>query len=565
MPYVYRVLLFSMVTNLLVLAPSWYMLEVYERVVNSQNLLTLFMLTLLVIGCYLVLELLEWVRSMVMHEGSEVFDRRLRERLFNTMFNARLRSIPVGNAAQALGDMRAIRDFLPSQAFLSILDSPLALLVLSLIFLIHPFLGWFALGGAVVQFIIGFFNEERIREPLMAANRNAMGAQMYAGGVLRNAQVIESMGMLGLLRERWLKLQRDFLDEQAAASDSAGTNAAFSKLAQMLLSSLILGLGCWLTLKGELPASGMIVASILGGRVLSPLVQIIANWRNISNVRESYTRLGNMLASFPAPEPAMPLPAPKGQLSVEAAVASAPGSQIPILKGISFRVMPGDSVAVVGPSGSGKTTLARLLVGVWPPASGKVRLDGSDVHGWDKEELGPHVGYLPQSLELFEGSVAENIARFGVLDDERVQDACRMVGLDALIDSLPDGYATQIGSEGAYLSGGQRQRVALARAVYGMPMFVVLDEPNSNLDEDGDAALLDTLKALKANGTTVIVMTHRVNLLSAIGHMLVLVDGQLRHFGPRDEVLAALQPKPPAATASGPGNGAVAVKGGAPV
>ena len=540
-PWIIRALLFSLVTNILVLTPSVYMLEVYDRVVNSRNHQTLVMLTLLVVGLYVMLEALEWVRSGIMREAARAFDERLRRRVFDTAFAARLKNLPVGSAAQMTGDLRTIREVTAAQVTLSFMDAPLALLVLVILFLMHPLLGWFSVIGAVIQVVIGFFNERRVKEPMMLASRASTASQMYAGSVLRNAQVIRSMGMLGNMRQRWLKRQREFLASQADASDAAGANASLSKLVQSLLSSSLLGIGCWLTLQGELGGSGMIVGSILGGKVLSPLVQIIANWRQVESAREAFVRLDGMLKTFPEEEQKMPLPPPKGALSVEGVIAGAPGSQLQILKGVSFRVAPGDSIAVVGPSASGKTTLARLLTGIWSPMSGKVRLDGSDIFAWNKEELGPHVGYLPQSVELFDGTIAENVARFGEPDAAKVQTACRMVGLAEFIATLPKGYDTPIGEDGAFLSGGQRQRVALARAIYGMPRFVVLDEPNSNLDTDGDAALIDTLQQLKTAGTTVIVMTHRMNVLSVVGFMLVLIDGQIKQFGPRDQVLAALQ------------------------
>lgn len=571
-PWIVRVLLFSIVTNILVLTPSGYMLEVYDRVVNSRNHQTLLMLTLLVVGLYIMLEALEWVRSGVMREAARAFDERLRRRVFDTAFAARLKNLPVGNAAQMTGDLRTIREAIGAHVTLSFMDAPLALLVLVILFLMHPLLGWFSVIGAVIQVVIGVINERRIKEPMMLASRGSTASQMYAGSVLRNAQVIRSMGMLGNMRQRWLKRQREFIASQADASDTAGANASLSKLVQSLLGSSLLGIGCWLTLEGNLGGSGMIVGSILGGKVLSPLVQIIANWRQVESAREAFVRLDSMLKAFPAEEKKMPLPPPKGALSVEGVIAGAPGSQAQILKGIAFRVAPGDSLAVVGPSASGKTTLARLLTGVWSPMSGKVRLDGSDIYSWNKEELGPHVGYLPQAVELFDGTIAENVARFGDPDLQKVQDACRMVGLEAFIATLPDGYDTPVGDDGAFLSGGQRQRVALARAIYGMPRFVVLDEPNSNLDTDGDAALIRTLRELKAAGTTVIVMTHRMNVLSVVEYMLVLIDGQIKQFGPRDQVLSALRgeqpPKPPSASKPQPqppkGVSLEPVKGGPP-
>lgn len=544
-PALQQTFIFSVFVNVLVLAPSAYMMEVYDRVVNSRNYTTLFMLTILVIAVYVLLEALEWVRRQVMNDAGVEFDKGIRQRVFDSIFSARLQS---GQAvgAQPLRDLKVIREFLPSQAMLAVIDVPLALLVLILIFLMNPILGWFSVGGALVQFVIGVVNERRIREPLMAAGRSSISAQTYADGVIRNAQVIESMGMLGNIHKRWMSRQEEFLLQQAEASDHAGTNAALSKLVQSLLSSLLLGMGCWLTLKGELHGSGMIVASILGGRVLAPLVQIISSWRQVEGAFESFTRLEMLLKEFPVHEKGMALPAPNGMLAVEAVIAGAPRSPIHILKGINFRVPPGGSVAVVGPSASGKTTLARLLVGIWPAMQGKVRLDGNDIYQWDKEELGQYIGYLPQNVELFEGTIAENVARFGEPDAEKVREACNMVGIDGFIEQLPKGYDTQIGDDGSFLSGGERQRVALARAVYDMPKFVVLDEPNASLDDAGDAALLNAIKLLRAKGTTVIVMTHRLNILGAMEHMLVLVDGQVQRFGTCQEVLEALK-SPPAA------------------
>ena len=549
-PFVKQTFYFSLVVNVLVLAPSAYMMEVYDRVVNSRSHTTLLMLTILVIGIYLLLEAVEWVRHQLMQDAGMELDKKLREHVFDAIFNARVQNIPAG--AIALRDMKLLREFLPSQALLAIIDTPLALLVLVILFMMAPALGWFAVAGALVQFAIGVINERRIREPLLAANRSAIGAQNYADGVIRNAQVIESMGMLPHIHKRWMSRQQEFLLQQAEASDHAGTNTALSRLVQSLLGSLLLGMGCWLTLKGDLHGSGMIVASILGGRVLAPLVQIIGGWRQIEGAIDSYHRLESFLKEFPLPDKRMALPAPTGSLSVEGVFAGAPRSPVQILKGVNFRVAPGGSLAIVGPSASGKTTLARLLVGIWPAMQGKVRLDGNDIYQWDKEEVGQHIGYLPQNVELFEGTIAENVARFGDPDPEKVSEACRMVGLHDFIEQLPGRYNTQIGDEGSFLSGGERQRVALARAIYDMPSFVVLDEPNASLDDAGDAALLNTVRLLRAKGTTVIVITHRLNILGAIEHMLVLVEGQVQRFGTCQEVMEALQtPKtPPAAKPS---------------
>ena len=557
-PYFKQAALFSLFASLLVLAPSGYMLEVYDRVVNSRSHMTLAMLTVLVLFAYVVMEVLEWVRSEVMHEASLAFDKRLSGRIFAAIFEANLKRLP-GGTAQPMNDFRTVRDFLHAPVLLALMEAPVSLVFLVLIFMISPVLGWSAVVAAIVQTFVGWLNERSTQAPLLAANRSAIAAQQYADGTLRNAQVIESMGMLRDIHSRWVDKQREFLGLQAKASDHAGFYQAISKFLQNLVSSMLLGLGAWLLLRNELNggAAYMIVGSILGGRVLAPLIQIVAQWQAVINVRDAYSRLENLLVQVPKRPQGMPLPAPQGHLLVEGLVAGAPGAPAPILKGVSFALQPGEVLAVVGPSASGKTTLARMLVGLWPAANGKVRLDGADVHTWDKNELGPHMGYLPQGVELFDGSVAENIARFGEMDQAKVEAAARSVGLHEFILALPKGYDNPVGQEGAMLSGGQRQRVGLARAIYGNPAFVVLDEPNSSLDEQGDAALASAIAQLKSRGTTFVVMTHRTSVLGVADKMLVLRDGQTQMFGPRDEVLKALndaanqarQPAAPAAAA----------------
>jgi ATP-binding cassette subfamily C exporter for protease/lipase len=356
---------------------------------------------------------------------------------------------------------------------------------------------------------------------------------------------MESMGMLDAVHGRWQKRQREFLAFQATASQGAGLWTAMSKAVQQVMSSLLLGLGAWLLLNNSLNggSSMMIIGSVLGGRVLAPLSQLVAQWNGVVNVRGAWGRLEALLAQVPVKPEAMPLPAPKGYLTVEGLMAGAPGQQVPIVRGVQFALNPGEVLAVVGPSASGKTTLARLLVGLWPSMGGKVRLDGADIHTWDKTELGPYLGYLPQGVELLDGTLAENIARFGDVDMVQVEAAARLVGLHELIMSLPEGYNSPVGRDGAMLSGGQRQRVGLARALYGKPVFVVLDEPNSSLDEAGDAALANAIAALKQLGTTFVVMTHRTSVLGVADKMLIMRDGAQQAFGPRDEVLAALQQK----------------------
>ena len=540
-PYFVRAAGFSVVASLLVLAPSGYMLEVYDRVVNSRNHMTLTMLTLLVLSAYVLMEVLEWVRAEIMHEASLQLDKKLSSRVFLAIFEANLKRLP-GGTAQPMNDFRTVRDFLFAPVVLAIMEVPVALTFLILIYAISPVLGWTAVAAAVVQTFVGWLNERSTQPPLLAANRNAIAAQQYADGTLRNAQVIESMGMLRDVHQRWIVKQREFLGLQAQASGQAGFYQAVSKFLQNTVSSGLLGLGAWLLLRNELAGGSayMIIGSILGGRVLAPLIQVVTQWQSLVNARDAYSRLDQLLAALPERPPGMPLPAPQGQLLVENLMAAAPGTQVPILKGLNFALQPGEVLAVVGPSASGKTTLARLLVGIWPALGGKVRLDGADVYTWSKDELGPHVGYLPQGVELFDGTVADNIARFGDVDMARVEAAARTVGLHEFILSLPQGYESPVGRDGAKLPGGQRQRIALARALYDKPTFVVLDEPNSSLDEQGDAALADAISRMAARGTTFVVMTHRTSVLAVAHKILVLRDGQAQAFGPRDDVLKAL-------------------------
>ena len=541
-PFFVRSGWFSLVCSLLVLAPSGYMLEVYDRVVNSRSHTTLAMLTLLVLGAYVVMEVLEWARSEVMRAASVELDSKMSVRIFNAIFEANLRRLP-GGTQQPLNDFRQVRDFLYSPVLLALLESPISLVMMVLLFLISPVLGWSALVFAVLQTFVAWLNERSTKPPLMQANRAAIEAQQYADNTLRNAEVIESMGMLRDTHRRWLGKQRDFLDLQALASERAGGFQAVSKLLQTTLSSMLLGLGAWLLLHNQLSGGGgmIIVASILGGRMLAPLVQVVSQWQSVVNVRDAWSRVEQLLEAVPAQPRSMALPAPRGALHVEQLVAGAPGNPALILRGVQFALAPGEVLAVVGPSAAGKTTLARLLVGLWPAQGGKVRLDGADIHTWDKAELGVHLGYLPQGVELFEGTLAENIARFAQVEPAKVEAAARAVGLHEFILSLPQGYDSPVGPEGARLSGGQRQRVGLARALYGDPVFVVLDEPNSSLDEEGDAALARAIQEGKARGTTFVVMTHRTSVLGVADKMLVLRDGMQQAFGPRDEVLATLQ------------------------
>jgi ATP-binding cassette subfamily C exporter for protease/lipase len=536
---------FSALISLLALMPSVYMLEVYDRVVNSRSGMTLAMLTVMIVLAYAVMEVLEKIRSDLMRAAGVQIDQTLSKRVYDAMFQGLLKRQLGGSMQQIFNDLKVVREFLASPALMAIFEAPVALVALGLNFAISPWLGIASLLGGLAMVWITWMNEKATRLPLSEANRSVAGAQQFADASLRNAHVIESMGMLEAIHAKWEKRQYEFLAFQAKASIGGGLWTAMSKAIQQIMASMLLGLGAWLQMNNMLNggASMMIISSIIGGRILAPLVQLVAQWNGVVNVRGAWSRLEALLSHIQPKPDAMSLPAPKGALSVEGLTAGAPGQQAPIIRGVQFSLSYGEVLAVVGPSASGKTTLARLLIGLWPAMSGKVRLDGADIHTWGKTELGPYLGYMPQGVELLEGTLAQNISRFGDVDMVQVEAVAKLVGVHDLIMSLPEGYNSQVGRDGVMLSGGQRQRVGLARALYGNPVFVVLDEPNSSLDEAGDAALANAITSLKQQGTTFVVMTHRTSILAVADKLLIMQDGVQQAFGPRDEVLAALQQK----------------------
>ena len=531
----------SAVMGVLTLVPSWYMFEVYGRVLNSRNTNTLLWLTVMVLGVYVVIELLDLARSRVLRDLSHGFAHRLENTVFDATFQANLNRQP-GGTTQSFSDLKQLRDFLTSPFVTALLDIPAALLCLLLLFGLGFWLGALALAGAAVQVWLIWLTQRHTMPLLAKATGASIQATQFANGALRNAQVIESMGMLSRMHARWINRQRLFLAQQAEASDYAGITAAIAKLIQMMQGSVLLGGATWAMMHNQLwgGAGMIIVASILGGRALQPLALMVSHWRTLVQARDARDRLGALLSRHVPALRSMPLPAPTGKLSIEAVHAGPPNTQARIIRGVTFKALPGELTLIIGPTASGKSTLARLLVGVWPCASGAVRLDGADVYTWNKAELGPHIGYLPQNVELFEGTVAENVARFGDVDMDLVKAAIEVCGLRSLIEGLPQGYDTQIGEDGAVLSGGQRQRLGLARALYGGPRLLVLDEPNSSLDAAGDKGLLELLTQLKKAGICIVAITHRNSIMPAADKIVVLREGQVAAFGPRDEVLAAL-------------------------
>lgn len=536
---------FSAVINLLMLVPTIYMLQVYDRVLASMNVSTLLMLTIITIGLFMLMAALEWVRSMALVRLSNQLDQALSPHVFAASFVEQLRNSK-GNPHQPLSDLNNIRQFVTGQGIFAFFDAPWAPIYIAVVFLFHWQMGVMVIVGVLILLGLALANESATHKRMAEANNLAMQAGAQAQGSLRNAEVIEAMGMLAGVRKRWALLNRKMLHLQTQASEKAGKIAATTKFMRVALQSLILGLAALLVIENEITGGMIIAGSVLMGRALAPIEQLIGTWKAWIAAQGAYRRLEALLERNPEHPPRTSLPRPRGLLQVEGLVATPPGATSPVLKGIQFTLPAGAVLGVIGLSGSGKSTLARLLVGVWPAQMGKVRIDGADIHDWDKAELGPYMGYLPQDIELFDGTIAENISRFGEVDNAKLLKAANLAGVHDMILHLPKGYDTPIGTGGQMLSGGQRQRVALARAVYGDPTLLVLDEPNSNLDDVGERALVQAVLNLKQQGATVVLITHRPSILGVTDALLLLKEGTVAAFGPRDQVLAALQPRPPA-------------------
>jgi ATP-binding cassette subfamily C exporter for protease/lipase len=530
---------FSAIINLLMLVPSLYMLQIYDRVLQSRNEMTLLMLTLLMLLAYAVMSTLEFIRSFILIRAGAKLDMKMNKRIYTAAFEQNLKR-GGGNAGQALQDLMQIRQFLTGNGLFAFFDAPWFPFYLAVIFMFDFWLGLFATIGVVVMVILAYVNEVVSKKPLAEANTVSIVSSNLATNNLRNAEVIEAMGMLPSLMGRWFKLHGRFLQLQGEASEKSGIVTALSKFVRVSIQSLVLGLGALLVIEGKMSPGMMIAGSILLGKATGPIDQLIGVWKQWSSVQSAYKRLEELLSNNPPRVAGMDLPKPQGALSLEAVIAAPPGSKVAVVKGVTFAIAPGDVLGVIGPSGSGKSTLARLLVGVWPAAQGTVRLDGADIYQWNKDQLGAHIGYLPQDIELFAGTVAENIARFGEVDSEKVIVAAKHAGVHDMILHFPQGYDTRLGEGGAGLSGGQKQRIALARAMYNDPALLVLDEPNSNLDDVGEAALHEAINYLRSIGKTIVIITHRTHSLGVTTKLLFLRDGVAQAFGPRDQVIAAL-------------------------
>jgi ATP-binding cassette, subfamily C, bacterial exporter for protease/lipase len=552
--------LFSGVGSVLLLVPSIYSMQIYDRVLSSRHGITLLALTAIALALYGLIAALDWARGELMVVAGMRLDERLRQPVYDAALGRPGAGALAANAA--LADLATVRQFISGPALHAVFDLPWLPLMALAATLLHPWLGAYVLAATLLLLALTGLSEWRSAAPLGRASLEGMLAQQTLAETARHAETVRALGMQAPLRERWLRRHLAMLGWQSRASQAAETIGASTRFARMALQSLVFALGAWLTLEGELSPGGIFAVSLIVGRALAPVEQVLSLWRQMVQVRGAWSRLDALLIEAGPPLQRMALPAPQGQVTVHQASALAPGAMPghgrPVLVGIDCSAMPGDIVGVIGPSGSGKSTLGRLLIGLEAPAAGQVRLDGAELSQWPREALGPWVGYLPQSVDLMEGSVAENIARFGPLDADKVVAAARAAGVHDLVLKLPQGYDTPLGPDGAGLSGGQKQRVALARALYGEPRLVVLDEPNANLDADGEAALHTALIGLKVRGSTVFVITQRNGVLGLADKLLVLQDGAALAFGAKQDVLARfgaapppMPARPPAAAAQG--------------
>lgn len=538
--------LFSMFINILMLVPPLYMLQLYDRVLGSRSQDTLIMLTLIVVVLFITMGLLEVVRSRVLVRVGNKLDSMLSQRIFDSLFELE-RKAPGRSSSMPLNDLTQVRQFMTGNGLFAFFDAPWMPIYIIVLFIFHPAFGFFAIFAAIVLVGITVANEYSTKEKLAEANNLSRASTIYVDSNIRNAEVVNAMGMRNNISKIWADKYYGFLNAQNIASDSAGVWSNLSKSLRVMFQSLILGLGAYLAINMEVTPGMMIAASIIMGRALAPLDLIIGSWKGFSSARSSYERIEGLLNDFPKDKEYMQLPAPKGEITLENVVVIPPSGTVPSLKGISMRIEKGDVVGIIGPSAAGKSSLARVMLGLWPLSNGVARIDKADISQWNREDLGQYVGYLPQDIELFEGTVSQNIARFGEVEPEKVVEAATKAGVHEMILKLPEGYDTKIGPGGASLSGGQRQRIGLARALYNNPVFVVLDEPNSNLDDVGEAALVEAIKTLRAGGTTVVIITHRTNVLQATNKLALINNGVLELYGNTNDVLNAIAQKQQAA------------------
>ena len=547
------VAVFSFFVNMSVLAIPFYMLQVFDRVLSSRSESTLFFLTLIVIFLILIFSVLDIARSWVMVRVANKVEQFLNPRVFNAVFERSV-FISGGGHAQALRDLEMLRNFLSGKGLLAFFDAPWVPVFLVILFFFHPLIGTIALIGGAILLALAFTNEMMSRKAYDEISNGSAETSNFAEASLRNSEAIKAMGMLGSIRSSWQKKRNNLQIAQTKSNEQSAIIMAIAKFVRVSLQILVMGVGAYFVIHQVFTPGIMIAGSILMGRALAPLEQSVGQLRSLGMARAAYGRIQTLLENIPQQKEGMQLPVPTGEVTIQKLVVAPPGLAEPILKGVTAKLLPGESLGILGPSGAGKSTLARILVGVWPPRSGTVRLDNVDVYTWDSEQLGPHIGYLPQDVELFGGTVAENISRFSEAEAETIIAAARFAGMHEMILRLPEGYDTLIGEGGGNLSGGQRQGIGLARALFGQPKLVVLDEPNSNLDAEGEQALIRMMRKLKSGGTTLVVIAHRPNILGQVDKVMFLRNGRVEAFGPRQEVMQRLRG---AAMAAGGNKGAI--------
>jgi PrtD family type I secretion system ABC transporter len=545
-PFFVHAGLFSLVINLLMLVPPLYMLQVFDRVISSRHEETLVLLSVAAVAALLMMAFLDILRARLLGAAGIALDRALGPQVLDGLLAQTARLSGAGYL-NGLRDVNALRTFLTGNGIFALFDAPWLPIFLLIIFLFHPLLGCVAVAGAVLMLVLAYFNERTTRGPLERVQGEAKRAGRFIDASVRNAEVVAALGMLPAVTKRWATMNDRVLREQRDATALAGTYSGLTKFSRQFIQTAMLGVGAWLVLAQHVTPGVMMAGTIILGRALAPVETLVASWRNLIEAIQAWKRLDELLAANPPAGAGTELPAPAGRLGVERVSFALRGAETPILRGVSFELAAGESLGIIGPSASGKSTLARLVVGVWKPTMGAVRLDGADVSAWPRERLGPYIGYLPQDVELFAGTVSDNIARLGEPDADRVIAAAQAAHVHDMILRLPKGYDTEIGEGGQALSPGQRQRIGLARALYGEPRLVVLDEPNANLDTDGDEALLRTLRRLKEKGVTALIVAHRPSLLGGVDKLLMLRDGSVELFGPRAEIMARVtRAAPPA-------------------
>jgi ATP-binding cassette subfamily C protein EexD len=530
---------FSFFIKFLMLAPVIYMLEVYDRVLASSSESTLLMMTLLLIFLFIVMGSLEWVRSQVMIITGSRLERILGPRVFNSVFGQTLATGGSTMTTQPLNDLLTLRHFLAGAALLTLFDAPWMPIYIAVMYLFHPTMGVVAAFSALLLIILAVLYEKTVRQDLKDAGTLNRKSSEEIQRNLRNAEVIEAMGMLPKIRERWAVKHTQMINLQTRSSKRGGLITTISKTFRTLMQSLMLGIGAYLAIQGEISGGAVIAGSLLLGRALAPIDQLINSWQSFINARDAYGRLNELLESLPEKKEVMRLPPPKGRVTFKDAMVKPVGANKALLSNITFEIEPGTTVAVIGPSAAGKSTLVRTILGLYTTESGSVRLDGAELKQWDREYLGEHIGYLPQDVELLDGTVSENIARFGEVDADKVIQAARAASIHNMILGLEEGYDTLVSAN--LLSAGQRQRIGLARALYGLPKLIVLDEPNSNLDVEGEQALAAAIKLLKARGSTLIIVTHRNNILEMVDKVLLLSNGQMGMYDTPAKVASMLQ------------------------